>query len=312
MIKTSASAKIILFGEHAVVYGQPAIAVPVSDLRAYVSVERARNDLKIFSLNKGELVKVTRKNAHPLAVTARLTLEKIGYHTLPGLTLKLKSDIPMGSGLGSGAAVSTAIARALCAALNKSLPLEELNAVVYEVEKLHHGTPSGIDNTVIVYEQPVYFVRGKPLETFSIGKPFTLLVGDTGIHASTKITVADVRILYDSDPARITPIFERIGEIVRQARAAIETGNIEALGPLMNENHALLRDLTVSSVPLDTVCQAALEAGALGAKLSGGGRGGNMLALVTEETAPTVSEALLKRGAVRVIQTAVQFTESRL
>lgn len=306
MIKTSASAKIILFGEHAVVHGQPAIAVPVSDLRAYVSAERARNGLKIFSVNKGEVVRVSRHNIHPLAVTARLTLEKMGIHTLPNLSLTLKSDIPMGSGLGSGAAVSTALARALCAALNKSLSLEALNAIVYEVEKLHHGTPSGIDNTVVVYEQPVYFVRGQPPETFSIARPFTLLIADTGIHASTKITVGDVRKLYESDPKRITPIFERIGELVRQARAAIETGEIESLGPLMNDNHALLRDLTVSSPPLDKLCQTALEAGAMGAKLSGGGRGGNMLALVTEEDAARVKDSLLKNGAVRVMKTTLQ------
>ncbi len=306
MIKTSAPAKIILFGEHAVVYGQPAIAVPVSDLRAYVSAERTRNGLKIFSVNKGEVVRVSRHNIHPLAVTARLTLEKMGIHALPNLSMTLKSDIPMGSGLGSGAAVSTALARALCAAVNKPLSLEALNAVVYEVEKLHHGTPSGIDNTVVVYEQPVYFVRDQPLETFSIARPFTLLIGDTGIHASTKITVGDVRKLYESDPAHITPIFERIGELVRQARAAIETGQIEVLGPLMNENHALLRDLTVSSPPLDRLCRTAVEAGAMGAKLSGGGRGGNMLALVTEEDAARVTDSLLKNGAVRVMKTTLQ------
>ncbi|MBZ0307782.1 MAG: mevalonate kinase, partial [Anaerolineae bacterium] len=290
----------------AVVHGQPAIAVPVSELRASVSAEHARNGLKIFSINKGEVVRVSRHNLHPLAVTARLTLEKMGIQTLPNLSLTLKSDIPMGSGLGSGAAVSTALARALCTALNKSLSLEALNAVVYEVEKLHHGTPSGIDNTVVVYEKPVYFVRGQPLETFSIARPFTLLIADTGIHASTKVTVGDVRKLYDSDPERITPIFERIGELVRQAREAIETGQIEVLGPLMNENHVLLRDLTVSSPPLDRLCQAAVEAGAMGAKLSGGGRGGNMLALVTEEDAAQVTDSLLKNGAVRVMKTTLQ------
>lgn len=308
IIRASASAKIILFGEHAVVHGQPAIAVPVSDIRAQVMVERARQGLKIYSANKRELVRVTRYNNHPLAITTRLTLQKLGFYSLPNLTITLKSDIPMGSGLGSGAAVSTAIVRGICEALKKNLPLEQLNEIVYEVEKLYHGTPSGIDNTVIVYERPVYFVRGKPLETFSIAKPFILLIGDTGIHASTKAAVGDVRKLYESDPARITPIFERIGEIVRLARSAIESGNLEPLGELMNENHVHLRELTVSSAALDKLCRAAVDAGAQGAKLSGGGRGGNMLALVTEGTADAVTSALMTNGAKQVIQTTVQPT----
>ncbi len=306
MIKISASAKIILFGEHAVVHGQPAIAVPVSDVRAYVQVEKSRQGMTIASLNNRETVRITRTNPHELAQTVRIILDKLGIPSIPNLFITLNSQIPIGSGLGSGAAVSTAIARGICAAYKLNPSLELINEAVYEVEKLHHGTPSGIDNTVIVYERPVYFVRGEPIQTFSIARPFTLLIGDTGIHASTKIAVGDVRKLYESDPPRITPLFEQVGNLVRQARAAIESGNLDPLGDLMNQNHAILRELTVSSTELDSLCEAARQAGAQGAKLSGGGRGGNMIALVSDETLENVKSALLNAGAKRVLQTTLQ------
>ncbi|CAG0989599.1 partial Galactokinase, partial [Anaerolineae bacterium] len=179
------------------------------------------------------------------------------------------------------------------------------NGLVYEVEKIHHGTPSGIDNTVIVYQKPVYFVRGKPLETFTIPRPFLLVVGNLDHATPTHITVGAVRELAEREPKRIQPIFGRMGEIANQARTLIETGQPNLLGPLMDENHALLRELTVSDDELDHFCAVAKQAGATGAKLSGGGRGGNMIALVDEKTAPAVQEALKQAGAAKVFITHV-------
>lgn len=314
-MEASASAKVILFGEHAVVYGQPAIAVPVTSLRARVTAEAAPSDAGLTILSPAtrhrftvHLTEDDEENA--LSLAAQLTLRNFGITTPPDLTLTLVSDIPIGRGLGSGAAVSTALVRALCAALEKTLSLEELNAIIYEVEKKHHGTPSGIDNTVIVYEQPIYFVRGQPLENIRIALPFTLLVADTGYGTPTHIPVGDVRRLYEAKPERITPILERIGAISRAACQAIETGEYFRLGALMNENHELLQKLTVSSVELDVLCEAALAAGAQGAKMSGGGRGGIMLALVTDATAPRVMSALESAGAVRVVKTRVRLPEN--
>jgi mevalonate kinase len=138
-----------------------------------------------------------------------------------------------------------------------------LNALIYEVEKVYHGTPSGIDNTVVVYERPVYFVREHPIDTLNIAKPFTLVIGDTGISASTRVAVEAVHILYESNPQRIQPILDEIGDLVVLARAAIESGQPEMLGTLMNQNHALLQQLSVSSPELDTLVEAAMAAGAL-------------------------------------------------
>ena len=147
----------------------------------------------------------------------------------------------------------------------------DISALVYEVERLHHGTPSGIDNTVVVYGQPVYFVRGQPPQTFRIGRPFMLAIADTGIASPTKIAVGDVRRAWEQEPARFEALFDRIAVVVEAARSAIAAGEPERLGPLMDENHALLQEIGVSCPELDALVAAALSAGALGAKLSGAG-----------------------------------------
>jgi len=310
VISASAPAKVILFGEHAVVYGQPAIAVPVSSLRATATVEyRSPDGLGVRSVAADlaqtfpTQVDVSTVDS-ALSLTTQLVCQKIGVPT-PDITITIDSDIPIASGLGSGAAVSTAIARALTTALGHPLDSEAISQLVYEVEKLHHGTPSGIDNTVIAYEQPVYFVRGHPIESITIAKPFHLLIADSGRGALTRVTVGEVRKLYEVNPDQIQPILDAIGRIATQAREFITTGMTDMLGSLMLDNHGLLQQLTVSSPELDTLVKAAMEAGALGAKLSGGGRGGNMIVLVTEQSSDEVADAIRRAGAVRVISTMV-------
>ncbi len=251
-------------------------------------------------------VRETTYNA--LVYPVELALKALDLHAI-NAALRVQSTIPIASGLGSGAALAAALIRAVGQLAERPFDPETLNALVYEVEKRHHGTPSGIDNTVIVYEKPVYFQRISPtevlIETFPIARPFTLLVADTGQASPTRLAVGDVRRLYEAAPDRIGAIFTRIGDIVRAARRGIESGAVESLGPLMDENHALLRDLTVSSESLERLCQAARAAGAWGAKLSGGGRGGNLIALVSAERADSVADALRAAGAVNVIQTTV-------
>lgn len=320
LYKSTAPGKIILFGEHAVVHGQPAIAVPLPSVRVSAEAERAGRgggvtiiapdiDVTMHVVGADETETFYNALAYPVIVALRALAVP-----MPDVCITVRSTIPMASGLGSGAAVATALIRVIAAVVERSLTNAELNPLVYEVEQRHHGTPSGVDNTVIVHERPVYFVRGEDgatIDMFDITRPFTLLVGDSGIGSPTHLAVADVRALYQAEPARIGAIFARIGDIVRTARAIIgspvnpKNATIELLGSLMDENHALLRELTVSSPELDRLCTAAREAGALGAKLSGGGRGGNMITLVTPERAVAVKAALEAAGAVRVIETVV-------
>ena len=176
-----------------------------------------------------------------------------------------------------------------------------VNALVFEVEKLHHGTPSGIDNTVIAYQQSVYFVRDEPIQLFKVATPFTVVIGNTGVAGSTKVAVSDVRKGWEADRAQYEAWFDQIGAIVQQARSAIETGAIDQLGPLMDQNQELLRHIDVSGPELERLIAAAKGAGATGAKLVGGGRGGNMIALVNDHNVEAVTAALKDAGAVSII-----------
>jgi mevalonate kinase len=310
-LSASAPGKVILFGEHAVVYGQPAIAVPVTEVvaKAIITPDPAAASGSIHITAPQINLDATLSDlpaANPLAMAIRSTLDALSIKQPSAFKLRITSTIPVAGGLGSGAAVSVAIIRAVSAFLGHPLPDDQVSTLAFEVEKLHHGTPSGIDNTVITYNKAVYYMKSKPIDTISIAKPFTLVIADTGISTPTKETVADVRRVWESNPESNNNIFETIGNLAVAARKSIEQGNNEALGPLMNTNHQLLQQLNVSSPELDKLVLAALEAGALGAKLSGGGRGGNLIALSPEGRAAEIRTALEVAGAKSAFITIVK------
>lgn len=304
-----ASGKVILFGEHAVVYGRPAIAVPVTQVQAQAFVEpgpEGQGTVLIAPDIDRRVVVREADSDDPLAQIVRLTLKVTGQGPDPDLTITITSSVPVARGMGSGAAVSTAIVRALAKHYAWWFSSQAISDLVYQTELIYHGTPSGIDNTVIAFEKPVYFVKDKVREVFWVGEPFLLAIADTGIESSTKTVVGDLRLRYQADPARYLPLFDRMAEIVAGARAAIELGQLGVLGRLMNQNHALLEEIGVSCLELDRLVVAAREGGALGAKLSGAGRGGNMIALITQETRGQVDMMLRLAGATNVIVTEVK------
>jgi mevalonate kinase len=303
-----ASGKVILFGEHAVVYGQPAIAVPVTQVQAQARVEDAERGqgITIVARDLGRTYKLSEARPDDALRTIVVSiLERIGVGLEQDLTITVSSTIPIARGLGSGAAVSTAIVRALLEHFGKWLDSRAISDLVFETEKIHHGTPSGIDNTVIAFVKPVYFIKGGQMEIFWVQRPFLLVIADTGVQSPTKVVVEDVRQAWEKEPARYEGFFDDIGTITDMGRQAIEQGDIEAVGRLMNENQRLLRLLKVSSPELEGLIGAARQGEALGAKLSGAGRGGNMIALVTQETCSRVSMMLRLAGARDVIVTEV-------
>lgn len=306
-MKSSAPGKIILFGEHAVVYNRPALAVPVNQVHSDVDVLDSSRagiwiDAPVITLH-AELTSLP--SDHPIGSVILKLFQLFDISQPPNLEINILSTIPVAAGLGSGAAVSVALIRALSSFLSHPLSSDEINSLVFEIEKLHHGTPSGIDNTVITYNMPVYFIKGQPIETFKTGKPFTIVIADTGIPALTKESVGDVRRLWLKDTNYFENVFNEIAQISLIARRSIESGRPELLGELMDHNHALLQEMTVSSPELDALVSAAKDAGALGAKLSGGGRGGNMIALVDQPKAESVASALISAGATRTIITEI-------
>jgi mevalonate kinase len=311
MTCASAPGKIILFGEHAVVYERPAIAVPLPSIRARVEVDALPPNedggilVRSPDLDSSFLLKdVGREN--PLALAILLTFEALQVTHPANMRITITSDIPMSAGLGSGAAVTIAIVRGICRHLSLNLSESRISEIAFEVERLHHGTPSGVDNTVISYEMPVYFRRGASVEKFNIHTPFTLVLGHCGVSTPTAEVVGKVRTAWEADKARYEKAFDAIGRIVDLAYGALSRGDIDLLGPLMDQNQMLLREIGVSCPELDELIESAKRAGAAGAKLSGAGQGGFMIALVKPEKVESVKQSLREIGAAEILQTRVQ------
>ena len=305
-----APGKVILLGEHAVVHGHPALAAPVHQVRARAEILDAQpepsDDLWVEAPDIGLASWLRAMDPEAAIPTAlRLTQTAIGSPSLPAVTLRLTSTIPVAAGLGSGAAITLAIVRALSEHAGRSLPLDQQSAIVFEVDKVHHGTPSGIDNTVITYGEPIRFQAGAPARRLQLARALPLLIADSGVASPTGKAVAGVRQRLQQSPAETLACFEAIHRIVDQGTAAVEQGQLDAFGACMNENQSQLRSLGVSSPPLERLVEAAIGAGALGAKLSGAGLGGNVVVLVRAASAPDVADALRKAGARRILETEV-------
>ncbi len=319
LIRATAPGKIILFGEHAVVYGRPAIAVPVTNVQAEATLQHTADSGMGFRITAPDLERSyllsDAEADDPLAEIVQSTLKYLDQNA-PDATLSITSTIPLGRGLGSGAAISTAIVRSLGQFFGQKLPAAQVSKLVYEVEKLYHGTPSGIDNTVVAFEKPVYFIKNKTIQPMQVGQSLTFIVGDTGIVSPTHEVVGDLRRRRQAEPERYGGYFDEVEVIVRQAKMAIEQGllGLPAFGKLMNENQELLESLGVSSPELEKLIEAARRAGAAGAKLSGAGWGGNMIALVPPqmEIITAVTDALTQAGATGVIVTELRKLGRRL
>lgn len=304
----TAPGKIILVGEHAVVYGRPAIAAPVWGVKAIATLYDQPPGSGCTLLASDINLRLRLNEAsddQPLALVTRLALRQVGIEQEPDWRIELRSELPIAGGLGSGAALSAALVQAIFAHTQHPIKAEEVSKIVYESERFYHGTPSGIDNTVIAYGAPLWFVKGEAPQIFSSTQSLHLLIADSGIPSPTKETVGDVRREWNLDRLRYEAWFDEIAEIAHGARRCIESGNAEELGKIFARNHALLQQIGVSSPTLDRLVDVACQAGALGAKLSGGGRGGNVIALIEPSKREDVTRALLDAGARRVLSTVV-------
>lgn len=309
MIRASAPGKLILCGEHAVVYGQPAIALPVAGVAATATISAADTQGIIFDAPQlGERWRLDEQPVHPLTKLVQHTLALLELVPQPAITITLESTIPIASGMGSGAALGAALVRALATYAGKSLDPTVVSELVYESERFYHGTPSGIDNTVVSFGRPIWYQRDRvgatpTIEPLEIGTELIFVIGDTGRRCPTKITVGGVRDRATADPTTYEAHFAAIGRLVHDARTALRYGDLPAIAALLNEDHRLLQIIGVSSPELDHLIEAARNAGAAGAKLSGGGGGGIMLALATASTVEAISTALEDAGATQVIVT---------
>jgi mevalonate kinase len=305
MIQTSAPAKLILCGEHAVVYNRPAIALPLGDVRAYAEARPGvpGAGLHFEAPDLGDSWGLDDDPQNPLSELAAAALAYLGA-PVPDLTIFLRSDIPIAGGMGSGAAIGAALVRAVAAQVGCELLPGEVSALVYASEGRYHGTPSGIDNTVVAYEQAIWFQRRPPepalIEPVAVGAPLTMVVGDTGVRSATRLPVGAVRERWQADTSAYEAMFDAVGELVVQARDALAVGDLATLGAILDANQRILAQIGVSSPDLEQLIGVARAAGALGAKLSGAGWGGVMIALAPPDGQSHIADALRAAGAARV------------
>ncbi|WP_298040319.1 mevalonate kinase [uncultured Microbacterium sp.] len=291
-------AKIILFGEHAVVYGAPAVALPMTRLAATVHVRPEASGIHIDSaLYSGEAERAP-DHLLPVVTAIRAAIRRIAPLT-PGLWVRIGSSIPHERGLGSSAAVAGAIARAVASLANRDLDAQDCHRIIQEAERVAHGAPSGLDAYAVVADGPILFRQGQ-ISTLTFAEPLTFVIADSGIPGSTSEAVGDVRRRRNAEPERIDGIMLDLAAGAERAVTAMQTGDARAVGSEMDRAHQGLVDLGVSTPGLNALVDAARAAGALGAKLTGGGLGGCVIALAESEPhAERLETALRHAGAPR-------------
>ncbi len=299
-----ANGKIILMGEHAVVYGQPALAMPFSAVGIEAVVTDGAEALSVSCAFYEGLVHQMPKVWESLKHAIRFSLYRIGAPSDPGIHIEIVSSIPAERGMGSSAAVAVAVARGLFAYYGKYLSDSELWDIVQSSEKIAHGNPSGIDAATTSGQQPVFFIKGQPVEKIAVNLDACLVVADTGVTGNTREAIKNVETLLIQQKEARNWIMQ-LGQLTRSAKDFLASHESVRLGELMDQAQSLLEQLGVSDPALEKLIGAARDAGALGAKLTGGGRGGCMIALASDEkNAQTVQSALQKAGAK---QTWIQY-----
>lgn len=292
-------AKVILFGEHSVVYGHPAVAVPLHNLHMTATVRPAAVVTAPSTLNcldwHGPL------DAAPAQLASVVEAVKVatGFagHPDTGLHVTTQADFPPERGLGSSAAAAGAVIQAVLDAYGVPASPQQLFDLTQEAERIAHGHPSGLDALTTASLAPVYFRDGAGT-ALDMNLTAWIVIADSGAQGSTRETVGDVRRGYETSPEQVGALLDQLGAIAEGAAEDLRTGDVSALGEKMNDAHRLLAELGVSDDRLDAMTGAARDAGAVGAKLTGGGRGGCIIALArTGDDAARIAGSLTDAGA---------------
>lgn len=322
-VEATAPGKAILFGEHSVVYRGPAIVIAIDRRAKITAKERDDERIRFDCLDLGFEGYFEGDEYHPVAgeewrgnrlqamlVAARKTMEHIDKTS--GLDLTVRSDIPIAAGLGSSAAICVATVAATGELLDGNLSQQEICDLAYEGEKMVHGTPSGVDNNISTYGGVLSYETGVGIEKIDFQGGLPLVIGNSKRKRSTRRLVARVRALRDRNPELVDGLIDSMGEVSRKGLEAIKARDYPMIGDLMNINHGLLSSVGVSISRLDILVHAARGAGAYGAKLTGAGGGGCMIAITDPDKLRDVSRAISRsRGEPHIVNISYEGVETR-
>ena len=291
----TAAGKVILFGEHAAVYGRHALAVPVVDA-VNASVQSSSGGTSLAIPAWGVARNLNHENATGIDAAIGLILKRL-EQPLVDYAIHVDSALPPGMGLGSSAAIAVAVTRAFCHYLDIDINDDRVNEIAFDCEKLAHGTPSGVDNTISTYAKPMLFRNEGALQiqSLTLQEAPPLLIASSHETGLTSEQVAGVRRRDGRAPARYDAIFDEIDELSLAGAELLQARNYDELGLLMNICHGLLNAIEVSTPQLEHIVALARQAGAAGAKLTGAGGGGSVVALCPTDS-HRVEEALQQAG----------------
>jgi mevalonate kinase len=291
--------KAILFNEHFVVYGIPSIVSAIGKYTVATVEPYDKTGVKLED-NRKATPKYKEEKHDQQQKSLDNILKKMNIScSKEGIKIILEGNLYAASGIGASAASCVAIARALSEYFNMNLSDEEINDTAFEGEKGYHGTPSGVDNTASTFGGLIWFQKGEQnsMDRIAISRPVEIVMGNTGKVADTAAAVAGVKTRREQNPKKYKEIFNRAENITYLAKRALEEEDYKEVGKLMNENHKLLQQIEVSTRELDFMTRLARDAGAYGAKLTGGGLGGNIIALTPgKELQEEVANAIEKEG----------------
>lgn len=306
IVEATAPGKMILFGEHSVVYGAPAIVLAI-DRRAKVH-SRKRKDNKIFinaddlgfsGYFENDVYHAVRgqawrgRNLTALNIASKKTMEKLDIKS--GLDLKVRSMIPIAAGLGSSAAVCVATVAAVDKLFEGNLKKDQISKLAFEGEKIIHGSPSGVDNNISTFGGVLRFQKKDGIQRFKLKEPIQFIIGHSRRKRSTRKMVENVAHLREKNIEIVDKIIQNMGLVADQGLEALIKHDIHRLGNLMNINQGLLASLGVSTMKLETLIHTARKNGAIGAKLTGAGGGGCIIALAEEKNIPKIEKAIRRR-----------------
>jgi len=299
--------KVILFNEHFVIYNVPSIVSGIEQVTTAV-VEPSKSEGWLLDDQRPATLGYKEDKLEQQKDSIARVLKAAGIDSArKPIKITLGGDLVAASGIGASAASCVALARALSEEFHLGFSDDRINEIAYEGERAYHGTPSGVDNTAATYGGLLWFVRGTPnvMERIKIKEPVEVVMGNTGIVANTSAVVAGVRERKEKYPEKYNKIFAAAKELVHDARKAIESFDLKKVGRLMDENHKQLQAIELSCRELDFLVELARDQGALGAKLTGGGCGGNMVALTPgKELQERVAKAIEREG-FKVLRTRI-------